>query len=178
MGQCEIRMTVTFQHLVGSYENVDKTIAYNLENNWDQTKTSNVTPAFENGTDEPDFKAQFDAIGPNTILVNTIHRDLDVTDDEVNSDTVHSVYEEIVITIVAESRLMRISLEDEVNRILWELNVNSANRVNKSDGSNSHIDHFVKSEISFLEIDIDGIDSTNFQSSEGTLTVVYYKFRS
>ena len=167
-------MTVTFQHLVGSYENVDKTIAYNLSNDW----TYSTTPTFENGTDEPDYKAQFDAVGPNSILVNTVERDLERTDDEVNSDTIHSVYEKIAITIVAESRLMRIALEDEVNRILWEHNLNSGNRLLKSDSSNSHIDHYEKSEVTFVEIDVPGTESYNFSGSEGFLTVVYYKFRS
>ena len=137
-----------------------------------------TTPTFENGTDEPDYKAQFDAVGPNSILVNTVERDLERTDDEVNSDTIHSVYEKIAITIVAESRLMRIALEDEVNRILWEHNLNSGNRLLKSDSSNSHIDHYEKSEVTFVEIDVPGTESYNFSGSEGFLTVVYYKFRS
>lgn len=172
-------MVVTYQHLSGDWENTDKVIAWNLENSWDLENTNEVTPMFQNGTDEPDYKAQFDLSGPNSIMVNTLERDYSITEDEVNSDTVHSVYEEIVITIVAESREMRIKLEDEVNRVLWELNVNSSNRVTKSDGiSNSHIDHFEKSEVTFRQIDLDGDETQWLQGSEGILTVVYYKFRS
>ena len=172
-------MTVTYQHLVGDYENTDKVIAWNLENLWESLYTNDITPLFQNGTDEPDYKAQFDMTGPNSILINTLERNYENTEDEVNSDTIHSVYEEIVITIVAESRDMRIKLEDEVNRILWELNVNSSNRITKSDGSsNSHIDHFSKSEVSFLQIDLEDDETQFLQGSEGILTVVYYKFRS
>ena len=170
-------MTVTFQHLSGSYENTDKVIAYNLEQNWDDTNTGSVTPTILNGTDEPDYEAQFDCHDVNSILVNTIEINYDETEDEVNSDTVHSVHEEILITVVAESRVRRILLEAEVNRVLWELNANSANRVPKSDAANSHIDHFQKSEVTFLQIELP--ESAAYQQgSEGSLFVIYYKFRS
>lgn len=167
-------MTVTFQHLVGAFENTDKVIAFNLEDAW----TYSIVPGFNNGTDEPDYKAQFELAGPNVILVNTIERDLDRTDDEANSDTVHSVDERISITIVAESRKARIAFEDEINRIIWELNVNSANRLLKSDGNTSHIDRFAKSEVTFVQIQLPGDESQNLQGSEGFLTCVYYKFRT
>lgn len=171
-------MTVTFQHLVGEFENTDKVIAYNIENDWNADNTLEIKPNINNGTDEPDYNAQFDMSGPNAVLINTIERDLDINDDEVNSDTVHSVYETIAITIIAESRKMRIKIEDEVNRILWEHNINSSNRIIKSDLSNSHIDHYEKSEVSFNQIELPDNNSQFLQGSEGFLTVVYYKFRS
>ena len=167
-------MTITFQHLVGNFENSDKVISYNLAVNWAYV----YTPRFENGTDEPDYKAQFELSGPNAILVNTISRDVSRTDDEVNGDSVHSVDERIAITIIAESRIVRIGFEDEVNRILWELDANSVNRIVKSDTTNSHIDHFEKSEVTFDEIELPGDESQTLQGSEGFLTAIYYKFRS
>ena len=167
-------MTVTFQNLAGTLENTDKTIEYNIELNW----TYSIVPNFENGTDEPDYNAQFELTGPNAILVNTIERDYDNNDDEANSDTVHSVREKIAITIIAESRIARIGIEDEINRILWELNINSSNRLNKSDATNSHIDRFLKSEVTFKQIELPGDNSQYLQGSEGFLTCVYYKFRS
>ena len=171
-------MTVTYQHLSGTYENTDKVIFYNLKQSWNKTNTLNHIPGFENGTDQPDHNAQFENKAPNMVMVNTLERNYDENSDEVNSDTVHSIREEIVITIVAESRKMRILMEDEINRILWEQNINSVNRLNKSDGSSSHIDHYEKSEVSFRQIDLTDNNSVHLQSSEGILTVIYYKFRS
>lgn len=171
-------MTVTYQHLVGSFENLDKTMAFHIGDDWDNTNTNSVTPIVENGTDEPDYEAQFDCGGANKILVNTIDRDFTLTDDEVNSDTVHSVREEIIITVIAESREMRILIENEINRILWELSPNSSTRLTKSDSSNSHVDHFEKSEVSFAQIDLPDNEWAFMQGSEGSLFCIYYKFRS
>lgn len=171
-------MVITFQHLVGDYENTDKVIAYHIENDWDNTNTNSVTPIVENGTDEPDYEAQFDCTGPNKVLVNTIDIDFTEDDDEVNSDTVHSAREEIVITIIAESRIMRRLIEIEVNRIIWELSPNSTIRLTKSDSDNSHIDHFEKSEVSFSQIDLPDNEWNHMQGSEGELIVIYYKFKS
>ncbi len=179
MGQRGDCMTVIFQHLVGDYENTDKVIAYNIDEDWVDSNTLSNKPRIENGTDEPDYKAQFELSGPNAVLINTIERDLDGSDDEANSDTVHSIYERIAITVVAESRIMRIKIEDEINRILWEHNLNSANRLLKSNGTqNSHIDRYEKSEVTFREIDLPGDNSQHLQGSEGFLTVVYYKYRT
>ena len=73
---------------------------------------------------------------------------------------------------------MRILIEDEINRILWEHNLNTSNRLLKSDASNSHVSHYEKSEVTFRQIDLPGDNSQDLQGSEGILTVVYYKFRS
>lgn len=171
-------MTVTYSHLAGTFENTDKVIAYNIEQNWTNGNTDSTIPRFENGTDEPDYRAQFDRAFPNAVLVNTIDLDFTENDDEVNSDTVHSVKEEILVTIIAESRKMRVLMENEVNRILWELAPNTATRVVKSDTTNSHIDRFEKSEISFSQIDIPNDQTFHLQGSEGSLFCVYYKFKA
>lgn len=167
-------MTVTYQHLSGAYENTDKTIAYHLENDWTET----VYPTFQNGTDEPDYNAQFDNSDPNTILVNTIESDSSRNDDEVNSDTIHSTVEKVIITIIAESREQRILFENEVNRIIWEMSPNTGTRVTKSDGTNSHIDHFERSQVDFKRVDIADDDTRYLENSEGELLLVYYKFKT
>ena len=168
-------MTVTFLNLVGDFENLDKTIAFHLESDWTETNI----PVFENGTDEPDYRAQFDRSGPNAVLVNVVEDDYSNTDDEANSDTVHSVTTTVTITIVAESREMRYIMENEVNRILWEMSPNTNTRVNKSnDTESSHISYFEKSEVSFAQVDLPDDSTAYLQGSEGELKCVYYKFRS
>ena len=172
-------MTITFQHLVGTFEPVDKTIAFHIEADWDKDNTNDNVPTFENGTDEPDYNAQFDRSGPNTILVNTIENETeDLEDDEVNSDTIHKFEEQVVITIVAESRADRIRFENEINRILWEASPNAGTRLTKSDGTNSHINRFKKSEVTFRRIELPDNDTLSLEGSEGILTIVYYKFKT
>lgn len=168
-------MTVTFQHLVGDFENFDKTIAYHLELNW----TDEIIPRFENGTDEPNHNAQFARTGPNAILVNVDENNTeDKSNDEVNSDTIHAFEEKVVITIVAEDRLARKRFENEINRILWEISPNSVTRITKSDETNSHLNRFKKSEITFKRIDLPDNRTAYLEGAEGVLTCVYYKFKT
>ena len=173
-------MAITFSHLVGTIEPIDKTLWYHITIEWDNSNTNSITPVFENGTDEPDYRAQFDRSGPNKILFNTLNKLTDnQAPDEVNSDTIHAVNEEIVITIVAESREVRYLFENEVNRILWELSPNSTTRLTKSgDVEDSHIDRFLKSEVQFNQIDLPDDNTAYLIGSEGILTCVYYKFKS
>jgi hypothetical protein len=173
-------MPVSFSHLVGDIESIDKTIWYHVTLEWDNSNTNSITPVFENGIDEPDYIAQFDRSGPNKILFNSINKlTEDKSDQEVNSDTIHAVEEEILITIVAESREARYLFENEINRIIWELSPNSSIRLTKSgDVEDSHVDHFKKSEVQFNEIELPNNETAYLIGSEGTLTCIYYKFRT
>ena len=171
-------MTVTWSHLSGTFEATDKVIAYRLETDWNNSNTSSIDPVFENGQDEPDYYAQFDRSGPNKILINTLEGDFTDNTNEVNSDTVHSVREEIIITIVAESKTVRGLFESEVNRILWEASPNSSTRIVKSDAADSHIDHFEKSEVSFRRIELPDNETAYLEGSEGSLYCIYFKFKA
>jgi hypothetical protein len=103
----------------------------------------------------------------------------DKSDDEVNSDTIHAFEEDVVITIIAESREARIKFQNEINRILWELSPNSNTRLNKSnDTENSHIDRFKKSEVTFTRIEPPNDETAYLEASEGILVCVYYKFKT
>ena len=54
-------MTVTFTNLSGSRENLDKTIADLISDNWTASNiTGSITPYFASDTDEPDQLARPD----------------------------------------------------------------------------------------------------------------------
>ena len=173
-------MTVSFIHLVGTRENFDKVIDYTLTTFWDSTKTSSITPDFENGTDDPDYLATQDNTGPNKIFTNIVTRERsDDEEDDPNGDGNHVWKVLVSIDVYAESLALLGLFEDEINRILWEKAPNNAVRLNKSDATASEAHHFETSEIEFQRIEPQGNpDYDDNPTSQGLLTIYYYKAKT
>ena len=172
-------MTITFTNLVGTRENLDKTIRALLENNWTAGNiTGTITPIFESDTEEPDQLAEPDDSNLNVIMIRLFSRDrYEIDNLDFNGNYKHAWATKLVVTVRGESLLVMSQMEDEVNRILWDNEPNGATRLNKSDSTASEVAFFEDAEITFLRVDPEAdIDYT--PTSEGELVLVYYKIRS
>ena len=168
-------MTVTFRNLSGVREPLDKTIRAIFFNNWTKNNTKGITPKFESDTEEKDFVAREDGTGPNNVLVSWISRTrTDDPEQEALGDSIHLWQELVVVEIHAESLALLLLFEDEINRIIWENRPNSATRLNKANGSASHIEYFGNSEMTFERIEPDDEDDV-IPKSTGDLVGFYYK---
>ena len=85
-------MTVTFTNLVGTRENLDKTIRDLLQDNWTASNiTGTVTPNFVSDTEEPDQLARADGSYMNEVRVNYSSRTrYEIDNFEVNGDDKHA----------------------------------------------------------------------------------------
>ena len=172
-------MTVTFTNLVGARENLDKTIADLLSDNWTASNiTGTITPYFASDTDEPDQLARSDGSFVNEIRINYSSRTkYDGDDIEVNGDDKHAFICTCFIEIQAESLQVLLDMEDEVHRILWENRPNASTRLNKSDGNPSEVAFFEEAEPEFERLEPDDeIDQT--PTSQAELRMVYFKIKT
>ena len=172
-------MTVTFTHLSGSRENLDKTIRALLENNWTASNiTGTITPDFQSDTEEPDQLARPDNSYVNTIRVNYSSRTRYNPDDlDFNGDDKHAWLCTLFIECQGESLQVLLDLEDEVNRILWENRPNSATRLAKSGGADSEVAFFEDSEVEFERLEPEAEDDQT-PTSQAELKLVYFKTKS
>ena len=171
-------MTVEFLNLSGTRENLDKTIRYTLEQNWDNSNTNSIDPTFQSDTEENDYLARNDNADVNMILVQYISRErMKDDDDEVNGDDRHKWKYIVNIEVIAEDLDNLLLFEDEINRILWENAPTAATRLNKSDASASEARDFVDTEIMFERIEPEeGEDYTPI--SNGILEIIFEKRKS
>lgn len=146
-------MTVTFINLVGSREAPDKTIRYGLQTNWSFANTLNKTPVFNSDSEEPDMRAEDDLSDENMVTIRWLlsERDPDKS-NEPNGNTIHHWKHRLVVDIWGETMHMALLIQDEVNRILWEISPDNDTPLVKSDGSNSEADYFERDEIDFERI--------------------------
>jgi len=172
-------MAVAWLNLIGTRENLDKTIQNLLSDNWTKANTSGQRPDFESDTTEPDFLATDDDTGVQKIYCRLSGRE-QVFDDEAvpNGDSIHRFIVRVLIDIYGGSVKLLTLFEDEVNRILWENRPNNANRINKSDGTASEIAMFENTEIQFERIEPpeDALDES--PSSQGELEMWVYKSKT
>jgi len=171
-------MAVSFQNLVGTRENLDKTIRGLLSTAWDDTKTSSITPDFEDGTSQPDFLARFDRSGANKVYCEYAVRDR--TDDESQEalgDSIHMWRARIFIDVFAETLAILTQFEDEINRILWENRPDNNTRLLKTDATASEVEMFEQTEINFERIEPEEDEQTQdlIPSSQGELVLMYIK---
>ena len=172
-------MTVTFTNLVGARENLDKTIADLLSDNWTASNiTGTITPYFSSDTDEPDQLARPDGTFVNEVRVNYVaRRKYEEQDFEINGDDKHAWVCVCFIEVQAESLQVLLDMEDEVHRILWEYRPNGSTRLNKSDGNPSEVAFFQDSEPTFDRIEPDDeVDQT--PTSQAELNMVYFKIKT
>lgn len=174
-------MAVSFNNLVGARENLDETIRDLISDNWNSANTSTVTPITESDTSEPDFLATHDNSVLDGIYIRFNRRER-ISDDsmEANGDGIHLWATTLVIDIYAQTLAILTQFEDEVNRILWENAPNSSTRLPKSDGNNSEVSYFEKTEIEFERIDPDEPTEENDvnPTSQGVLVCVYQKSKT
>ena len=171
-------MTVTFTNLSGTRENLDKTIATLLSDNWTASNIDcNVTPYFSSDTDEPDQLARPDGSFVSEVRVNYSNRLKYDGDFEVNGDDKHAWVCTLFIEIQAESLQGLLDMEDEVHRILWENRPNGSTRLNKSDGNASEVAFFEESEPEFERLEPEG-DDDQTPTSQAELKCVYFKIKT
>lgn len=169
-------MTVSYTNLVGTRENLDKTIRYRLQTNWTAANVSGVTPKFESDTEETDSMAMPDESALNVVRVNLFSRERSKEMD-VNGDDKHKWIFRLLIEIQAESLNILTQIEDEINRILWQLAPNSNTRLLKSDGSASEAAYFENSELTFNRIAPQ--TETDFTpASQAELEICYFRIKT
>jgi hypothetical protein len=172
-------LTITFTNLSGSRENLDKTIADLISDNWTASNiTGTITPTFTSDTDEPDQLARTDGSYMNEVRVNYSSRTRYQEDDfDVNGDDKHAWVCTCFIEIQGESLAILLELEDEVHRILWENRPNGGTRLNKSDGAASEVAFFEDAEPEFERLEPEeDVDITPTSQSE--LKMIYFKIKT
>ena len=171
-------MTVTFLNLVGSREPPDKTIRYRLSVNWNNANTLSKSPTFQSDSEEPDVMATDDMADENLVTVRWLSsfREPD-PENEPNGDTIHHWKHRLAIDLWGETQTMALLMQDEINRIIWEIAPKNNVALVKSDGSNSEADYFEKNEIDFQRIQPESkID--NRPSYGGILEIHFRKLKS
>jgi hypothetical protein len=169
-------MAISFTNLIGSRENLDKTIRYQLQTGWVSANVSGVTPKFYSDTEESDNMATVDEAALNSVRVNLFSRER-TADTDVNGDDKHTWKFRLLIEIQGESLSILTQMEDEVNRILWTLSPNTNTRLNKSDGSASEVAWFEESELTFNRIQAEG--ETDFTPiSQAELICIYFRIKT
>ena len=171
-------MTVTFTNLSGSRENLDKTIADLLSDNWTASNiTGTITPYFASDTDEPDQLARPDGSFVDEVRVNYSNRLKYDGEFEVNGDDKHAWVCTCFIEIQAQSLQVLLDMEDEIHRILWENRPNGSTRLNKSDGNPSEVAFFEEAEPEFERLEPDDeVDQTPTSQAESKM--IYYKIKT
>lgn len=161
-------MPVTWRHLVGTRENLDIVIEAHIRDNWVDTNIIPThTPTFENLSHLPNNTIEDD----NASDVNLVRFSIDSRaktddqEDEPNGDSAHTWKIRIQIDVWAEDYELLTQIEDEINRIIWEMTPDEGVRLNKSDGAKppligsdaSEAGRFVPSEVDFefLGADVD-----------------------
>ena len=171
-------MVVSFTNLVGSRENLDKTIRYHLQTNWTSANTSSITPVFESDTESIDGFARQDDSYLNNIRVNLFSRertkDLEL---DFNGDDKHTWKFKLLVEVQAETLSLMTLFEDEINRIIWTLSPNTGTRLVKSDATNSEAQFFEDSEITFNRIEPNSKDDYT-PISQGELVIFYSKIKT
>lgn len=172
-------MTITFTNLSGSRENLDKTVADLISDNWTASNiTGTITPYFAADTNEPDQLARPDGSFINEIRVNYSSRTkYDGDDFEVNGDDKHAWVCTCFIEIQGESLQVLLDMEDEVQRILWENRPNGSTRLAKSNTQASEVAFFEDSEPEFERLEPD-TEQDDTPTSQAELKMVYYKTRT
>lgn len=176
-------MTVTYDRLSGSFEDLDEVIRYNLENNWTDTNVSNgsenITPDFSSATGSSVSHAWFDntSFGVNQVVVNEIDEYPD-PDGRFIGDYGQFMISLISIDIQGEDASIAKKIKREIDRIIWEIMPRADTTVPKSDTAASHIHSFTENSINW---DMPK-DSTATEKDAvliaGTLEIRWFKSKS
>lgn len=172
-------MTVTYVSLVGAFEEIDEVIRYNLENDWNSANTNSKTPDFSSATSTNQTYAWVgkSSFGTKAVVVNT-DQAYPILEERAIGDTLQGMEQLVFIDVFAHDKRHLGFYMREIDRIIWEANPNSITRINKSDGSASHIHRFEPPTIDWV-IERKADSATKFTPhASGTLTVRWYKRKS
>ncbi len=172
-------MTITYVSLVGTFEEIDEVIRYNLENNWSSANTNSKTPDFSSATS---INQTYAWIGKSSYKINAVVVNTDtaypILEERAIGDTLQGMEQLIFIDVWAKDKIGLGLNMREIDRILWEANPNSGTRINKSDTTASHIHRFEPPTITW---DIERIANPTTKTvphASGTLAVRWYKRKS
>lgn len=176
-------MTVTYDRLSGSVEELDEVIRYNLETNWTATNVNNgsenITPDFSSATGSSVSHAWFNntSFGVNQIVVNA--------DDEFPDPNGRLLgdYGQFMVTLIyidiqAEDNNILKKMKREVDRIIWEIMPDSNTTVPKSDTAASHIHSFGENSVGWTTVKNTSPAEKTVVHAAGTLEVRWFKTKS
>jgi len=176
-------MTITYDRLVGTLEELDEVIRYNLEQNWTNTNVNNgsenLTPDFSSSSGSNVSHAWFDntSFGVNQIVVNA--------DDEFPDPSMRLIgdYGQGMITLIyidiqAEDSTILKKMKREVDRILWEILPRADTTVPKSDTTASHIHSFGEIGVKWNTPKNTSAEEEDTVHAAGTLEVKWFKTKS
>lgn len=189
-------MTVTFRHLTGSRENLDVTILANFIKYWvvgnvKDVSNNNVSVTLEALSLLPENTIDsLNQVNSNRVLLHVPERVHDeFEEDEPLGDTVHRWVTSVQIDVWAQDKIVLGRIEDEINRILWEIAPTSGDggqRLYKSDGNNpptdlsiesSEVEIFQASEVQF-DFVTDDDDYPDRVGSQAILKCIWFKDKS
>jgi hypothetical protein len=172
-------MTVTYINDAGNWEHFDKTISARLSASWTSGNTNSETPTFHSASGTNVSQSWPRSFGTNEIHCNEDDTQFPISSETANGNTWQGMKSLVYIDIFArDANLLKLFIR-EVNRIIWELNPNSGNRVKKSNGTdNSPIDHFESYTIQFIKERQLAPNMRVSAHGSGTLKIIWYKLRS
>jgi len=176
-------MTVSYDRLVGTFEELDEVIRYNLETNWTNTNVNNgsenLTPDFSSATGSSVSHAWFDntSFGVNGIVVNSDSEFPDPSGRFIG-DYGQKMNQLIYIDIQAESYTVLKLMMREVDRIIWEILPSGNTTIPKSDTTASHIHSFEENSVDWNIPKTENSVSKDNIRAAGTLTVNWFKTKS
>ena len=176
-------MTITYDRLSGTLEELDEVIRYNLETNWTNTNVSNgsenLTPDFSSATGTNTTHAWFGvtSFGVNGIVVNSDSEFPDSAGRFIG-DYGQMMSQLIYIDLKAESYDILKKMMREVDRIIWEIMPSAGTTVPKSDTTASHIHSFVENSVNWNIPKTENANSKDDIHAAGTLEVRWFKTKS
>jgi len=172
-------MVVTYVNLVGAWEHFDKTLASRLTANWNPANTGGITPKVYSASGLNVSHSWARTFGTNEIHLNEDETSLQLPLEEANGNTRIGMKTLVYIDVFSNDANKLKLFMLEINRIIWELNPNSSNRIKKSNGTeNSPISHFDRYTVYFRkEREIDP-SMKIYAHASGTLGVIWYKVRT
>jgi len=176
-------MTITYDRLVGTLEELDEVFRYNIATNWTNTNVNNgsenITPKFSSATGANVSHAWFGVttFGVNAIVINS---DTEFPDPAGRfiGDYGQKMNQLIYIDIQAESYDVLKKMMREVDRIIWEILPKGDTTVPKSDSSASHIHSFEENSVNWVIPKTENAVSKDSITAAGTLTVNWFKTKS
>ena len=172
--------TITYLHLVGTYEHLDKTISNQLSTNWTSANTGGKTPVFKSatGTNVTHSWPYATGMGDAQVHCNEDENHIFEANNSANGDMFDSFIAIVYIDVFApDANFLKLFMK-EITDIVWKINPNSATRVNKVDGTASHANTFVPPHVQWKVIRSPDPNVQLMPHASGQLKVRYYKSKA
>lgn len=170
-------MAIAYLHLVGSWEDLDETIRYQIQTNWNPANTNSITPTFKSatGTNVDHSWPRATSFGTNQIHFNEEEIG-DIPSEQANGDFWQGMLSLVYIDVFAADANKLKSFVREINRIIWTINPNSSVRVKKSNATeDSVIDRFDPPTVKFIKERNLNPPIKIMPHTSGTLRIIWYK---